>query len=145
MRRRDRNSYWNVACRNVMALQRYYDGLVPLVGLGLGAHYAAADARGALMRAKAYYHWKSRSASTARVHRQTPVDKALRDLVLWKARDAGRTLDGLVDVIDHWHPMGAFETCPSYVLEAPGIDPVLIGKRVNSALIHSIGAVGRSG
>ena len=98
MKRRDRNSYWNVACRNVMALQRYYDGLVPLERLGLGAQWATQDARSALMHVKAYYDWKSTHTSrpgsrpTRRVHWDTPVDKALHDLRLWKARDSGRAL-----------------------------------------------------
>lgn len=98
MKRRDRNSYWNVACRNVMALWHYHDGLVPLKKLGLGAQYATYDAFTALMNVKAYYHWKSTSTgrsyrSARRVHGYGPVNKALDDLRLWKARDAGRALD----------------------------------------------------
>lgn len=96
MKRRDRKSYWNVACRNVMALQNYYEGLLPLLKLGLGAQYATVDAKRALMNVKAYYHWRSTSTagrSTRRVHWDSTVDKALHDLRLWKARDAGRALD----------------------------------------------------
>ena len=80
MKRRDRNSYWNVACREIMALQRALQRQCD-EGLGPGMLFAA---RANLMDAKAHYRWHSTrlSRTPSRVHWDRPLEIPADDFIL---------------------------------------------------------------